>query len=89
MVLCGHLGMTLGELGQRMSAQEFALWCARHAQVPIGEVRDDLNTGILAAQVTNMAGKILKGKPTSASDFMPSLNRPNDEPDPLEFFGKM
>ena len=88
MVLAGHLGMTLGELGERMSAQEFELWWARHQRVPIGEIRADLHTGIVASTVANMAGKVLKGQNMPPADFMPKYEKP-EEPDPMQFFGAM
>ena len=83
--------MTLGELGERMSAREFDLWWALHQQDPIGEVRADVRAGLVASTVANMAGKILKGnKPMSVADFMP-FRKPDLEvdPDPMAHFGAM
>jgi len=88
MVLAGHLGMTLGELGERMSAQEFDLWWARHQRVPLGEIRADLHAGIVACTVANMAGKVLKGQNLPPSEFMPKHEKP-EEPDPMAYFGAM
>lgn len=83
--------MTLGELGERMSAQEFELWMALHARDPIGDIRADIHAGIVASTVANMAGKILKdGKQTAAGDFMPFREKQQDvDPDPAAFFGAM
>lgn len=87
-MLAGHLGMTLGELGERMTAQEFDLWWAYHQQVPIGEIREDLHAGIVASTVANMAGKMLKGQNVGPGQFMPKYEKP-EEPDPMAFFGAM
>jgi hypothetical protein len=81
--------MTLGELGERMSAQEFDLWWSLHMQDPIGSLRSDLHTGLVAATVANMAGKTLKGKPMCAGDFMLFNRKAEVEPDPAEHFGAM
>lgn len=78
--------MTLAELGERMSAQEFSLWMHYHARCPIGVIRDDLHAGIVASTVANFAGKVMKeGRSVTPADFMP--RRPDDEPDPAEHFG--
>lgn len=90
LLLAGHLGMTLGELGERMTAREFDLWWAYHRSHPIGDLRDDLRTGILASTVANFSGKTLKpGKTMNPSDFMPTEAKPPEEPDPMEYFGAM
>lgn len=91
-MLAGHLGMTLGELEQRMSAEEFDLWMAYHAQFPIGEMCADFHAGVVASTIANMAGKALKeGKLVTPAEFMPHARRdePPEEPDPAAHFGAM
>lgn len=90
-MLAGHLGMTLGELGERMSSEEFDLWMAYHAQFPIGEMRADFHAGVVAATIANMAGKRLPdGRSAAPTEFMPDPNRkPPEEPDPAAHFGAM
>ena len=81
--------MTLGELGERMSAQEFDLWFALHRQAPLGPERGDLQAGIIASTVANFAGRQMKdGKSARPSDFMPTAQERADvDPDPLQHFG--
>lgn len=82
--------MTLGELGERMSAQEFDLWFALHQRDPIGQVRADVNAAVISSTVANMAGKMLKGKPMSHEEFMPFRERDVEvDPDPMAHFGAM
>ena len=81
--------MTLGELGERMSAQEFDLWRALHRQAPLGPERGDLQAGIVASTVANFAGRQMKdGKSAKPSDFMPAAQEKADvNPDPMQHFG--
>jgi hypothetical protein len=83
--------MTLGELGERMSGQEFDLWLAYHREAPLGVERADLHAGVVASTVANFAGKQIKdGHSMKPADFMPGRRRdPDPEPDPLEHFGAM
>lgn len=90
MILAGHLGMTLAELGERMSAQEFDLWRAFHREAPLGVERGDLHAGIVASTIVNFAGKQLKeGHQMTPADFMPKRRDPEPEPDPMQHFGAM
>ena len=64
--------MTLGELGERMSAQEFDLWCALHRQA--------------VANFAGRQMKV--GKSAKPSDFMPAAQEKADvNPDPMQHFG--
>lgn len=81
------LGRTLDELCQSMTADEFGLWLADYQRDPWGEVRADLRAGIVAAAVTNMAGKTLRqGKTVAPGEFMPRFadeevkDTPPDDP---------
>ena len=51
------LGMTVSELGARMSSSEFAEWMAYDRLEPFGELRADYRNGLLLATVLGMAGK--------------------------------
>jgi hypothetical protein len=97
MLLALQLGMTLHELGDRMTGEEFGLWCALYRTDPWGEQRADLRSGIVAAQVANYAGK-MRGKhaaPAKPSDFMPYIQQSDEsgeverEPDPMQHFGAL
>ena len=72
--ICTMLGCTLEELGKRMSAKEFSLWCVYYRLEPWGSELAQFNTGIMAATVANCRqGR--KGKSASPSDFMPYAKR--------------
>lgn len=71
--------MTVGEMMQRMSHVEFTYWVAKHSLAPIGDIRGDLQTGIIAAQVHN-ANVTKKKDLKQPSDFMPFYKEP-DEPE--------
>lgn len=68
MQLALDLGATLGELNQRMSAQEFALWSALHRQQPRGVERDNYHAALIASLMANINAP--KGKRFSVQDFM-------------------
>ena len=56
-----------------MSAQEFGLWQAFHARLPIGQWGAYWRSGLVCATVANYAGK-MRGKnaaPATPEDFMP------------------
>lgn len=94
MQLAAHLGMTLGELFDRMPSDEFDLWVALYRRDPWGEQRADLRAGVIASTVANYAGKARSESagPAKPADFMPFLDRNDqveEEPDPLAFFGAM
>lgn len=68
MRLAGHLGMTLGELHQRMDSREFARWMAFHSYFdPIGG--DWQQTATLAAAV--LAPYCKQGRTPDPEDFIP------------------
>lgn len=70
MQLCLAMGCTLGELGRRMSAEEFGLWVALYHKNPWGSYRDNVHAALISKTVMKMAGKALKGDPPPLSDFM-------------------
>jgi hypothetical protein len=85
-VLARELGMTVGEMMQRMSHTEFSYWCAVHSIAPIGDVRADLRAGIVAAEVHN--GNVSKKKDLKQpTDYMPFYKKPEEaEFDSKAFF---
>lgn len=93
MKLALAMGRTLQELSETMTSQEFGLWAALYSEDPWDTIRQDINTGIIAAAIANSAGKIIpKGKPPAKpADYMPFLKQREQEQDavnPLEYFGK-
>ncbi len=71
LLLAGHLGMTLRELGQRMDVAEYKRWLAFHRFVnPLGgEWRQT------ARIVTATLAPHSNGRPPKEDDFMP-IDRP-------------
>lgn len=67
LLLAGHLGMTLRELGQRMDVAEYKRWLAFHRFVnPLGgEWRQT------ARIVTATLAPYSKGRPPKEDDFIP------------------
>ena len=66
------LGMTVGELEQRMSAHELSEWQAYDSIEPIGGFRTDYGFAMLAALYVN-AHKKRGSQPSKVSEFMPWL----------------
>ena len=80
LLLARTMGMTVDELGARMSAAEFFEHWADYLIDPWGEQRADLRSGVVASILYNVYRA--KGKSEkSASDFV--LYRP-DAPDEAE-----
>ena len=68
MRLAGHLGMTLGELFQRMDSREFSMWMAFHTYYePLGG--EWQQTATLAAAV--LAPYCRRGSTPDPEDFIP------------------
>jgi hypothetical protein len=83
MRLAGHLGMTLRELHDRMSADEFALWQEFYFREPFGEERYQL--ALLTATVVNSSGFRKPDAPLITPDlFLPQLPKPAREQGPQE-----
>lgn len=89
--LAMQLGSTIEELGERMSSEEFSVWCALWTEEPWGEYRADLRSAIVARTVAGFAGKTLPaGVELELADFMPFAERPDDkELSPEELFKAM
>lgn len=89
-MLARTLGRTLDELGQTMSAAEFADHWDDYTYRPWGDRRADIRTALLAQQIANYAGKMRKD-PAKLTDFLLDFERqpePESEPDPAAFFGQ-
>lgn len=73
LLLAGHLGMTVRELGQRMDVAEYRQWLAFHRFVnPLGgEWRQ---TGRIVAAV--LAPYCSRGRPPREDDFIPIQKPP-------------
>ena len=70
LLLAATLGLTADEVGARMSAPEFRLWCGLYRACPWGEDRADVRSGVVAATFANvMRGKGQRAR--SPLDFMP------------------
>lgn len=94
--LCLALGCTPRELGQRMTAAEFNLFCGYRQMRPWGGELDEFLAGSIAATVANYAGKTRppSAPPAVPADFMPFAAREQppeaeQEPDPVEFFSSL
>ena len=92
MDLCLSLGCTLGELGSRMTSQEFGMWFHRWLTEPWGDRRADVHAGLLLTQIANWSGRtrLDKAPPFKVADFIPFRPREEPEmPEPAEFFRAM
>lgn len=86
--LAGHLGMTVGELGQRMSSRELSEWMAYDAIEPIGNHWQQ--TGMVAATVANVNRDPKKrANPFQPEDFMPKLAEEPALPDTATLASKI
>lgn len=72
------LGMTVEELGERMSSRELTEWLAFDRISPIGDERDDLRAGIVASTVANCHRS--RREPFTPQDFMPFVQKPEMAP---------
>jgi hypothetical protein len=98
MSLALALGCTLAELGQRMTASEFAMWAEYRNLRPWGPELDEFLAGSTASVIANYAGKS-RGRDSPVAvpaDFMPFAARekrataePEQEPDPGAFFNAL
>ena len=62
-MICRIMGCTLAELGQRMSAKEYLLWCADYQIAPYGDVREDLRTAsVVQSNIMPWSKKSIKLK---------------------------
>lgn len=72
--LASHLGIPVGELQERMGADEFMEWIAYNRIEPWTSQREFLGHAIVASTIANVHRG--KGKrPYQASDFMPRFEK--------------
>lgn len=71
--------MTVRQLLANLDSAELTEWRAFDRIEPMGEYRADLRAGIVSATVANYGPRDLR-EPRKASDFMPFLERPEDQP---------
>jgi hypothetical protein len=64
--LAGHLGMTVAELGERMTASELSEWIALMTVEPWGQARGDIQAATAA-----WAATAPWAKDVSLADFLP------------------
>lgn len=79
MLLARALGRTLAELGETLSAEEFALWLADYARSPWGPERADVGPAIVASTIANVHRRP-DSRPFSAADFLPFQERTDAAP---------
>jgi hypothetical protein len=79
------LGCTLGELGARMTSEEFTRWLAFDDLEPLPQPW--LQTGVVAATTANSFRG--KGKPAQATDFMPVRRRRTPRQSPKQMMAIM
>lgn len=85
LLLAGHLGMTVRELGQRMDVDEYRRWLAFHRYVnPLGgEWRQT------ARIVTASLAPYCRARPPREDDFMPTEKLPMSQAEILAEFAKL
>lgn len=75
------LGRTHEELLDSMSGRELAEWMAFYQVEPFGDVRGDLQAGIVASTLANIhRDQKKRPKPYGPEEFMPKFDRPKRAP---------
>src|SRR5690606_3853501 len=70
------LGMTVAELGQRMSSAELTEWMAFFGLEPWGTEVEDWRAAMVASVIANVNRDPKKRKPYEPKDFMPRYEAP-------------
>src|SRR5690606_3053338 len=79
------LGMTVAELGQRMSSRELTEWMAFFSLEPWGTEVEDWRFGMLASVIANVNRDTKRRKkPYEPQDFMPRRSQPPREEQTVE-----
>lgn len=78
------LGVPVAELLSRISSTELNEWIAYDRIDPIGQMRGDLRTGIIASTIANAMGRKEDGTKFIPVDFMPYAEQP--KPNPVKRF---
>ena len=66
------MGCPVSELQARMSSREFSEWIAFQSREPLGERRNDLNSGMVAQIIAN-ANRGKKQRAFKLKDFLPEF----------------
>ncbi len=75
--------MTVRELLARVDSRELSEWMAYYQLDPFGNVREDLQAGIVASTIANVnRGK--NDKAFQPSDFMPFMEKPEQTVDDMK-----
>ena len=75
--------MTVRELLARVDSRELSEWMAYYQLEPFGNVREDLQAGIVASTIANVnRGK--NDKAFQPSDFMPFMEKPEQTVDDMK-----
>mgnify|MGYP003645784528 FL=1 len=76
------LGCTVRELLARIDSHELSEWMAFYSLDPFGDVRGDLQAGIVASTIANANSG--KGSRTfQPADFMPLMEKPEQDEDDM------
>ena len=76
------LGCTVRELLARIDSRELSEWMCFYNLDPFGEVRGDLQAGIVASTIANAnSGK--GSKTFQPADFMPLMEKPKQDEDDM------
>lgn len=76
------LGCTVRELLARIDSRELSEWMCFYTLEPFGDVRGDLQAGIVAATIANAnSGK--GSKTFQPADFMPLMDKPEQDEDDM------
>jgi hypothetical protein len=82
--LCLELGYVHpDEMLRRMTARQFAEWCAFYGLDPFGEQRADLRAGIVAATMNNR-WRNKNENPSKPADFMPYHRQAEQTPEEIQ-----
>ena len=76
------LGYTVRELLARIDSRELSEWMAFYSLEPFGDIRGDLQAGIVASTIANANSG--KGSRTfQPADFMPLMEKPEQDEDDM------
>jgi len=73
------LGKTVSQLSRELSSKELTEWMAFYSLEPFDDLRADLRAGIISSTIAN--AHRTKGKAFKPSDFMPYLEKEEENLD--------
>ena len=77
------MGIPVGELGERMSSEEFPYWAAYAKHYPFGASRDNVHSAIIASTIAN-ANRGKSQRAFKVEDFM--IKPPTSRKEKLDGF---